>query len=193
VIRQRGSWGRFEISAQGFSNISGNPQTYGPFLDIVSLFGLKSNSRADDFTRFSYRFDTFRKDRDSYGKRLCRSRVLSTYSGVSELCYNVRYMYHHGRAGEYPWSFRQTAVYQRSSVRNSRSRWIFLHPPSTIESSLADIFANEPTTNMRDYICEPLYAHLLLLLSTESGWRPFLEHLETEVEDLVSWIAAVRI
>jgi hypothetical protein len=103
-----------------------------------------------------------------------------------ELCYNLRYVHSHGRSGEYPWSFRQTAVYQANGGCSHQSRWVFLHPPSAVESNLANIFADSQSANMADYTKEPLFSHLLLLVSTEGSWRDFLAHLESEIEALVS-------
>lgn len=105
---------------------------------------------------------------------------------VMELCYNLRYVHRHGRAGEYPWSFRQTAVYQRSSTNSVHSRWIFLQPPSDMDSSLAEIVARSQPSSTEKYFHEPLYTHIILLLSTEREWRQFLTDLEGEVEALVS-------
>jgi hypothetical protein len=54
-MRQKISWSRFEISKDGFQEILGKDRSYGPFIDLILSFGVKYNSRADDFTVFHSR------------------------------------------------------------------------------------------------------------------------------------------
>jgi hypothetical protein len=51
---------------------------------------------------------------------------------------------------------------------------------------LEDIFADSQSADMANYTKEPLFSHLLLLVSIEGSWRDFLAHLEGEIEALVS-------
>ncbi|KAH7092039.1 hypothetical protein FB567DRAFT_516346 [Paraphoma chrysanthemicola] len=166
IIQQKISWSRFEISKNGFQEILGQGRSYGPLIDLITSFGVKYSSRADDFTVFHCRGSDAERN-ESY-----------------ELCYNIRYMYRHGRKDEYPWSVRHTAVYQQKSDDGFSSRWIFFQPPGTVQSSLARVFGDPNLNKTNNLIAEPLFVHLLLLVAVESSWRLFIAELEGEIEIL---------
>jgi hypothetical protein len=96
----------------------------------------------------------------------------------------VRYVFRHGRPDEYPWSFRQTAVYHKGCIGQVKSTWIFLQPPVALKIGLEGMAADR---QVEDMSCsyQPLLVHLLLLHATESGWRSFITDLECDVEKLV--------
>jgi hypothetical protein len=98
-------------------------------------------------------------------------------------------MYRHGRPNEYPWSIRHTAVYHLRGDDGFSSRWIFLQPPKTVESTLASIFDDANSNMSSTLVIEPLFIHLLLLAVVESSWRLSLVELEREIETLVSHIS----
>jgi hypothetical protein len=85
---------------------------------------------------------------------------------------------------EYPWSFRNVALYQKFDEKNSTSRWILLQPPRKLKTALKNLFENTHDSHERTRQ-NFLLIHLLICLITEAGWRPFIADLEKEIDTLV--------
>ena len=188
IFRQNNSWDRFRISRIGFSRIFGSNGIYAPFLDFVRAFGVKFGAEDEDFGGFNCRFSMATGARKSYGTSLLFMCAFS-FSNVSlvlqELCYNVRYVERHGRKGEYPWSFRQTALYHKWNESTGTSMWILLQPPDVIKRNLARAFGNDNNESSRFHWKTPFFTHMMILLTTEAGWRAFVIELEKQIENQV--------
>jgi hypothetical protein len=84
------------------------------------------------------------------------------------------------------------ALHQKVDGKNGTSRWILLHPPESVKTALANLFANT-NTDSDDSIFggsardrkDAVLMHILVCLITESEWRPFIVDLERELEKLV--------
>jgi hypothetical protein len=74
IVQQSNSWDRFKISWTGFLIMLGGSDTYGPFFDLVSTFGLKHNPHDEGLSGFTYRVNSVIGKQLSYGKSL-NSRI----------------------------------------------------------------------------------------------------------------------
>lgn len=98
---------------------------------------------------------------------------------ISELCYLLRYPARHGRKSGYPFSLRQTAVYQRFDDVRKTSKWIFVQAP--------DDFSNELRNSLSSGNQErsPRDIHRCAFALAEQEWRDYICYLDAELRVLV--------
>ncbi len=97
----------------------------------------------------------------------------------------VRYAANNGRQSGAPWSIRQTAVYEKSDSRASRTYWIFIQPSTTFRSQLKRYMGQHSSTSGVSERYDPATVHLMLFLSTELEWRAYINYLEEQLVALV--------
>ncbi|KAF3915121.1 hypothetical protein ABW20_dc0101511 [Dactylellina cionopaga] len=176
IIRQQNSWGRFRISLEGFKAIL---NFYKPTISLdsfVRAFGFKCLNSDEDFGGYD---------------RHIGANVAGQI--VHELCYNLRYIEKIDRDGEYPWVFRQVALYHQQNA-DLIPKIILLQPPKKLadyvmerlEATTSYIDQKKGVTNHVDLL---FAIDLMALRLAEQNWRPFLNHIEAEYNIYVStWI-----
>lgn len=153
------------------------------------LLGLKLviATKTSEGTAGSY---IIKKDMEMYATapetNLLVLSVNSTEKIFLELCYNIRYPEQVGRNSEYPWVLRHMAVCQIYSPETISSKWIILQPSRLIESKLENVLQD---TVRLDY---NVAVNLMILTSTEAGWRAYINHLESEINSFVSLLTLLQ-
>ena len=101
-----------------------------------------------------------------------------------EFCFSVRYPEKHGRDLENPWVMRRILVYQQHNLDAQNSTWIFLQCPSNLRKRLVSTLSVPERTKFS--FIEHTKLHMVIFGEIFKGWRAYVNHLETVVEDLVS-------
>lgn len=102
----------------------------------------------------------------------------------TEICYNLHYMTQNGRNRGDPWSLRQTGVYQKSHLSTGTSAWILMQLAADTRAHLEKRLAGRGVS-----LQNPMQLHTLILLSTARNWTDYLEHLDTQLTELVRTMA----
>lgn len=99
---------------------------------------------------------------------------------LQELCYNLRYPEKNGRIDDPIWSIRHVAAYQQYYHKTGISRWLLVQPSEDMKQTVEDLIQADGclTTN-------PVIPHLAILLSSEKGWRGYINDLQEEFNELV--------
>ncbi|KAF6236137.1 hypothetical protein HO173_005766 [Letharia columbiana] len=164
-LRQEYSWGRLLITEDTFGKILDSCNAFPEFNDHVSSFAFKTSDCDEHFAT-------------------CDRRVnVSAQAGQDdhncyELCYLLRYPARHGRKSGYPFSLRQTAVYQRFDDVRKTSKWIFVQAP--------DDFSNELRNSLSSGNQErsPRDIHRCAFALAEQEWRDYICYLDAELRVL---------
>jgi hypothetical protein len=183
VIRQNNSWSRLQISRHGFLQILSDLRVSSAFADFVCAFGFKTSHSDENFG--GYHRQLHRKlAQESVCRATQTSQSSSSNHGTEEahleLCYNIRYAEQVGRDFEYPWVLRHMAAYQICSPQTQSSKWILLQPPRLIENELGAMLQDTGRPGCIAMI------NLMILNATETKWRPYINHLESEINAFVS-------
>ncbi|KAF2118049.1 hypothetical protein BDV96DRAFT_571304 [Lophiotrema nucula] len=164
IIPQKNSWSRLKLTLEMFSVIESSFDILPSFKEIVTSFGIKI------------------KDEDNYYSACYRrfhwegEKSLNHY----EICYNVRFVELHGRAKPAnPWSFRQYAVYQTHDCRTGCCKWLLIRH----HASLRDQFRSPTSEGVQKTPWASLYLHHLLLKSSSSTWRWYLNYLSCILDE----------
>lgn len=98
----------------------------------------------------------------------------------SELSYLHQYVEQNGRSHGDPWSLRQTGIYQQVNAEHRRSVWIFLQLSRSTRRQLEPVLHSQ--SNSSDSF---MILHSILLLATVDNWGKYVEHLHSQLRDLV--------
>lgn len=111
----------------------------------------------------------------------------SSTAARTEFCFSVRYPAQHGRNLGDPWVMRRILVYQQYHHCSQDSTWIFLQCPPPVHDKFLD--AVSQLHEAHGFPASPLrevQLHFLILSEVFRGWRDYINHLETVIEELVS-------
>jgi len=97
-----------------------------------------------------------------------------------ELCYNFRYVAANGRSTGFPWSIRQTTVYQRLDMSTGCSNWILIQPERTVKKRFQEV-----SRSCSGVLSKQMDPHLVFLFAALSDWKPFIGYLRTILQGLV--------
>ncbi|OCK80712.1 hypothetical protein K432DRAFT_452070, partial [Lepidopterella palustris CBS 459.81] len=168
-IRQNFSWGRLLISEDMFRKLCTSQKVHPSFLDIVHIFGEKTEAVEESYSAFFYH------SLSQYEKAF--PNIFLGNNGYV-VGYNIKYVAGHGRPFlKDPYSIRETGVFQLcayNSTGTQRSSWLFIHASDALEERLEGIFRNAEET-----ACAVQFQiHALILLSVSENWRPYTNYLE---------------
>jgi hypothetical protein len=93
-------------------------------------------------------------------------------------------MERNGRNRGDPWSLRQTGVYQQATYNNCRSAWIFLQLSRSARVGLENVLRSQSSHTSENE--SPMTLHALLLGVTIDNWAEYIQHLSTQLGELVS-------
>jgi hypothetical protein len=110
-----------------------------------------------------------------------------------EICYQFKYPERNNATRGFPWSMRNTEVYNSlSTTERGKCFWLILHPMNAAEAQLrieTEIAGHERGQRLE---ANPVYLHLLLLTTYIDNWRDFLSYLGEIYQDKVRRIAGKR-
>jgi len=113
------------------------------------------------------------------------SLMLSELTNPADICYNFRYVEQNGRTTGNPWSLRQIGVYEKYDSLKDVSIWILISASETAREALDDIkLTNQPVDSR--CLTETNMFHAVLIAAVSREWRKYLEHLQVELDILVS-------
>jgi hypothetical protein len=191
VIRQQNSWSQLQISYTGFLRLISCLDASAAFTNYVRAFGFKTCNKDENIGGYHRRARKYpSREGTDYGilnLRPCCATLTRNLT-ATELCFNIRYPAYVSRDGEYPWVLRHTAVYQNCNLGSSASDWILLQPPQTFERKVASILDN-PKSGVQNLDCECEVLFMILAV-TEMNWRPYINYLESEINEFVSSLPA---
>jgi hypothetical protein len=95
-------------------------------------------------------------------------------------------MEENGRNHGNPWSSRRTGVYQQVTLAGNNSVWILVQPSDAIRECMKNVLSSL-NLNRRERDGNPMYLHVTLLLATVDNWGRYIEYLNTELKDIVSY------
>ncbi|KAL2011099.1 hypothetical protein VTN00DRAFT_3817 [Thermoascus crustaceus] len=158
LVGQRHSWARLQVTHETFRRILAFHKVFPPFCDIIHAYGQRVKEDSETWDSFH--------------------RHVRTDCRQYELCYDLRYFERNGRAGEFPWSLRQTGVYQQLDLSTGRSVWILLKPSDSMKKTLEENLESLADNNL------PLLHHTVFIAASLRSWRDYLAHLDTELQRL---------
>ena len=185
MLAQLNSWSRLKVTLEIFCCLCHELQVFPGFIRLIAHFGQKVSDVGDDSLFCQSRTHTLKEQsRAGYGKaeRCRRDAAMLTRL---EICYVLRFVEKHGRAGlSDPWSIRKTGIYQQYHFEAGRSRWILIQAPQATRNRLKSILEEEgDRTGQTEH--HPVAVHLLFLLSCEQKWKSYLEYLSEELYNFV--------
>jgi len=151
-------------------------------MDFVRGFGFKSSPKDEDFGGYHRQVHSQEQEHVRFGNEIAiPSFWIKIDTSFLDLCYNVRYPAQVNKGSEYPWVFRQLAIYQSYTPSTSSSQWILLQPSVSIEESLARMLDH----SRHDALERELLINVMILESTEAHWRAYINYMESEINALV--------
>jgi K+-sensing histidine kinase KdpD len=111
--------------------------------------------------------------------------MLSELTNPADICYNFRYVERNGRTTGNPWSLRQIGVYEKYDSLKDSSTWILISASETAREALDDIRLTDQPDDSR-CLTETTMFHTVLIAAVSREWRKYLEHLQVELDILVS-------
>lgn len=96
------------------------------------------------------------------------------------LCYNIRYLEHHGRDLEDPWSCRQSALHHSFSPVSEQSTWVIIQAPEAFQT-------------ISGWGQHVMCLHIRYLRAGIANWRQYLEYFAQRFRILVSQVCDLNI
>lgn len=172
-IRQSFSWSRLQISEEDLRQLFANQEVHPNFLDIVHIFGEKTEPIDESFSTF-------------FCHPISRTVNLDSFSANDgyEIGYNIKYVAGHGRAFlKDPYSIRDTGVYhkyRRDSTTGECCSWILIHASDALEERFRNSFQISKETRC----VLQFQIHAMVLLSVSENWRGYINYLEESFRKL---------
>lgn len=152
---------------------------------FISAFGSRVKDSDTNFGGY------FRKLHHHPNATFCEKSQIDTSEGGKhgsllqvEFCFSVRYPEKHGRDLENPWVMRRILVYHQYNLDSRNSTWILLQCPPNLRKRLASTLSVTGQTQFS--IIEHTKLHMVILSEVFKGWRAYVNHLETVIDELVS-------
>ena len=179
------------MSLEAFERLVAAYSISNNIYSFICAFGSRIK---DSDTNFSGYFRTLHHSfHDGYGQdaAFCEQASIDITEGAdhcsnlqAEFCFSVRYPDKHGRDLEDPWVMRRILVYQQHNLDSQTSTWILLQCPAILRKRLLNTLS---VPGREDCSCvEQIKLHMTVLSAVFKGWRAYINHLETVIEDLVS-------
>lgn len=87
-----------------------------------------------------------------------------------------------GRSLEFPWSRRQSAIYESYEAETDRRVWLVIQPSEAMEAQILHRFDQRATLSDRR---DSVNFHVSGFLATETTWREYMNALEVDLTKLV--------
>lgn len=180
-ISKRNSWTRLKISIEVFKMLCHFYRVFPRYLDPVLRFNTQISRTEEYLGGGCYRH--VRED---------KTLGLERKSSFFEICYNICHFELHGRELEDPWSCRQCAVYQSYSCHQNSSVWILIQLPKRSRDYLEWINSAGEDLKCWSLGDHPLVLHLLILVSCEKNWGPYIGYLGNVLSSMNQKISFLR-
>ncbi|KAF2810478.1 uncharacterized protein BDZ99DRAFT_571050 [Mytilinidion resinicola] len=168
-IRQSFSWSRLKISEEGLKRLFTNLRVHPNFLDVVHVFGEKTEPVEETFLTFFYH--------PIFQRPIVQIEDVPDYGGY-EIGYNIKYVAGHGRPFlKDPYVIRETGIYQKfwnTSASKQGCNWVLIHASDALEERAKNLFKSPWKT-----ACPVQFQmHVMILLFVSDTWRPFISFNE---------------
>lgn len=191
---------KLQVTREMLTRILTFHQVMPSYLDFISVFGLRVESKNKRFSGRALRFTGFQHVNAS----CLKISSLSTHgrSGrIFGLCYNLKRVSDVSNdcgpspsRGQPQWSVQQAAFHHQFDVETGNALWITtVGDYQDIKKKIADLTGSTSLPADRSYgnvvecLRSALAVHLVYAHWSTSGWRWYVEYLEDKIEEIVSY------
>ena len=160
-------WGRLQITQCAMSKIKRHYQMFSQFSKYLRVFGEKTFARDEGFGGYN-------------AITLCDAENKAT---CFESCFLWKYVEPGGSDGRYPYSIRQTLIYQKFETKTKQSTNVIIRIPYKLAARMKSALTSSDG-NKHHLLDRWTGLQMMCAASGVDEWRDFINYLDHEVSKL---------